>query len=88
MALAGAGLRVDGDQRLVDDLQDGRAIVTQILALGQDPEVPERADETRIVGQQIGGPDGPDRMAITLLQQQPDQSGGVCGFHCLPAFRE
>ena len=88
MAFAGAGLRIDGDQRIVDDLQDGRAIVAQILALGQDPEVPERADETQIVGQQICGPDGADRMAITLPQQQPDQFGGVCGFHCLPASRE
>ncbi|NJL50572.1 MAG: hypothetical protein HC909_02510 [Blastochloris sp.] len=87
IALAGTGLRIDGDQRVIDDLKDGGAIVAQIISLRQDPEVPKRADEARIVGLQIGGPDGADRVAVTLLQQQSDQPSGACGFHCLPASR-
>ena len=79
---------IDDDQRVVDDLKNRGSVVPQILSLRQDPKVAERADEARIVRLQVCGPYGTDRMAITLLQQQPDQSCGACEFHCLPASRE
>lgn len=88
VAFAGAGFWIDDDQRVVDDLKNRGSVVPQILSLRQDPKVAERADEARIVRLQVCGPYGTDRMAITLLQQQPDQSCGACEFHCLPASRE